>query len=97
MSPLSSTKYEIERFDGGSNFSLWKIRMRSSLVLQWLWKVIEEDFPKELKELEQADIKERALSAIYMRVIDNVLRGIAEERSAAVAWKKLEDLYSKNL
>lgn len=94
MSPSSSTKYEVEKFDGGSSFSLWKIRMKSSLVLQGLWKAIEEVFREEMKATEKEDLKERALSAIFMSVTDSVLREIAEEKSAATAWKKLKDLYS---
>ncbi|XP_058006581.1 F-box protein At4g22390-like [Hevea brasiliensis] len=70
---LSSTKYEIEKFDGGSS----------------LWKAIEDNFPKCMKEAEKADLKERALSAIFMSVTDNILREIASESSASTAWKKL--------
>ena len=78
MSSSSSTKYEVEKFDGGSSFSLWKIRMKSSLVLQGLWKAIDEDFPEEMKEAEKAYLKERSLSVIFMSVTDSVLRKIAE-------------------
>ncbi|XP_070040635.1 uncharacterized protein [Nicotiana tomentosiformis] len=56
-----------------------------------LWKAIDEEMTKTKK----ADLKERALSAICMRVTDSVLRKIAEETSIATTWKKLEDLYSK--
>ncbi|KAF3647028.1 putative agamous-like MADS-box protein AGL31-like [Capsicum annuum] len=45
-----------------------------------------------MKELEKADPKERALSAIFISVTDNVLWEIAEEESVATTWKKLEDL-----
>lgn len=30
------TKYEVTKFDGGMDFSLWKIKMQSSMVLQGL-------------------------------------------------------------
>lgn len=73
MSPLSSTKYEIEKFNRGSSFSLWMIRMRSSLLLQGLWKAIKEVFLEELKELEKVELRERALSEIFMSITDNVL------------------------
>ncbi|XP_070006880.1 retrovirus-related Pol polyprotein from transposon TNT 1-94 isoform X1 [Nicotiana sylvestris] len=69
--------------------------MKSPLVLQGLWKAIDEDFPEDMKETKKEDLKERALSAIFMSVTDSVLREIAEETSAATTWKKLEDLYSK--
>ncbi|XP_019254399.1 PREDICTED: uncharacterized protein LOC109233093 [Nicotiana attenuata] len=69
--------------------------MKSSLVLQGLWKAIDEDFLEEMKETEKTDLKERALSVIFMSVTDSVLQEIGEETSSAMAWKKLEDMYSK--
>lgn len=71
--------------------------MKSSLVLQGLWKTIDENFSEEMKETKKADLKESALIAIFMSVIESVLREITEETSAATALKKLEDLYSKKL
>src|SRR5262249_50761820 len=94
MASTSSAKYEVEKFVGRTSFSLWTIRMRSSLILQGLWKAIEEKFSEDMKESEKVDLRERALSAIFMSVTDNVLREIAGETSAAAAWKKLKELYS---
>jgi len=48
-----------------------------------------------LKETEQADLKENALSAIFVSVKNRVLKEIAKEKPAATTWKKLEVLYSK--
>ncbi len=90
----SSKKYEMEKFDSGSSFSLWKIKIKSSLILQGLWKVIEDNFSGGMKKAKKVDMKERALSAIFMSVTDNVLRKIAGESSTSAAWKKLEELYS---
>src|SRR3954471_19451833 len=91
---MASAKYEVPKFDGGTSFSLWKIRMRSSLVLQGLWNAIEEKFSDDSSESEKLNLKERALGAIFISVTDNVLREIAGEKSASAAWKKLEELYS---
>src|SRR3954471_6678505 len=91
--PSASAKFEVPKFDGGTSFSLLKIWMRSSLVLQGLWNAIEEKFSDDSTESEKLDLKERTLSAISMSVTDNVLREIAGEKSASAAWKKLEELY----
>src|SRR3954464_9860673 len=91
---VSSAKYEVPKFDGGTSFSLWKIRMKSALTLQGLWKAAVEKFDADSDEIQKADLKERALSAIFMSVTDNVLREIADEESASGAWKKLEGLYA---
>src|SRR5436190_11611011 len=91
--PTLSAKYEVPKFDGGTSFSLWKIRMRSSLMLQGLWKAVEEKFSG-VSEESKVELQERALSAIFMSVTDSVLREIATEKTASDAWKKLEELYS---
>ena len=35
---MSSTKFEIEKFNGKNNFDLWKLKMRDLLVQQGLPK-----------------------------------------------------------
>src|SRR3954466_14267555 len=91
---VSSAKYEVPKFDGGTSFSLWKIRMKSALTLQGLWKAVVEKFDEDSDEFKKADLKEMALSAIFMSVTDNVLREIADEETASGTWKKLKSLYA---
>src|SRR3954462_4389371 len=91
--PTSSAKYEVPKFDERTSFSLWKIRMRFSLMLQGLWKAVEEMFSR-VSEESKVELQEKYLSAIFMSVTDNVLREIATEKTASDAWKKLEELYS---
>jgi Domain of unknown function (DUF4219) len=78
----STTKYEVEKFDGG-NYSLWKIRMQSALVLQDLWQAIEEKFADSVTEEQRKALGKKALSAIFMSVTDSVLREIADEETTA--------------
>ena len=92
----SSAKYEVPKFDGMTSFSLSKIRMKSSMVFQGLWKAVEGKFFG-VSEESKVELKEQALSAIFMSVTDSVLREIADQESATGAWKKLEELYAGNL
>ncbi len=64
------------------------------MILQNLCKTIENNFPEGMKEAEKADLKERALSPIFMSVTDNAPCEIVGESSASAAWNKLEELYS---
>src|SRR3954469_2466121 len=91
---VSSAKYEVPKFDGGTSFSLWKIRMKSALTLQGLWKSVVEKFKEDSDESKKADLKKKALSAIFMSVTDNVLREIVDVETASGAWKKLEVFYA---
>lgn len=69
---MSLAKYEVPKFDGKTSFSLKKIRVRLSLVLQELWKAVGEKFYGNMKE-SKVELKNEAVSAICMSVIDNVL------------------------
>src|SRR3954469_10701645 len=89
----STARYDVPKFDGGTSFSLWKIRMKASLILQGLWKAVEEKFTG-VSEESKAELIGKALSAIFMSVTDSVLREIASQETAAGAWKKLEELYA---
>ncbi|GKV16510.1 hypothetical protein SLEP1_g27143 [Rubroshorea leprosula] len=91
----SGAKYEIEKFNGGKNFNLWRLKMRAMLIQQGLWKALEKEgkLPETLPEEKKIDLKERALSAIQLSLSDEVLGEVAEENSASALWSKLEALY----
>ena len=90
---VSSAKFEVPKFDGGTCFSLWKSRMKSADTAR-----IVENFDEDSDESKNADLKERALSTIFMSMTDNVLREIADKEIASGEWKKLEGLYAgKNM
>ncbi|KAF7831598.1 Retrovirus-related Pol polyprotein from transposon TNT 1-94 [Senna tora] len=91
-----ATKYEVEKFDGGSKFSMWKIRMLSVLILQDLWQAIEDKFAVSVTKEQRLVIKKKVLGAIFMSVTNSVLREIAGEDTAAKVWKKLEELLGES-
>lgn len=68
--------------------------MRLSLILQGLYKPVDENFLEGIKEVDRVDLEERAKSAIFMSVTNNVLCDIADENRSSRTWKKLEKLYS---
>ncbi|KAF7829260.1 putative rhamnogalacturonate lyase B isoform X3 [Senna tora] len=92
---VMAAKFEIEKFNGNNDFSLWHVKMRALLVQQGLLKALEgkEALPTELSNQEKDDLLERALSTILLSLADDVLREVADEKSAAGLWLKLETLY----
>ncbi|KAF7834702.1 Retrovirus-related Pol polyprotein from transposon TNT 1-94 [Senna tora] len=92
---VMAAKFEIEKFNDNNDFSLWRVKMRALLVQQGLLKALEgkEALPTELSNQEKDDLLERALSTILLSLADDVLREVADEKSAAGLWLKLETLY----
>ena len=92
---LSATRFEIEKFNGKNDFSLWHVKMHSLLVQQGLWKALKgkNASPATLSNEEKEDLLEWAHSAILLSLGDEVLREIVDEETAVGLWLKLESRY----
>ena len=94
----ASTKFDLDKFDGTGDFTLWKGKMMAVSIYQKLDSAIEDDIP-ELKasasgRKEDATlVMKQARSAIVMNLSDNVLRQVIGEKTVSGLWKKLEQLY----
>ena len=53
---MASHKFEIEKFNGSNDFTLWKVKMKALLVQQGCAAALEvkEKLPEGLKEAEKA-------------------------------------------
>ena len=94
---MSSHKFEIDKFDGSNDFTLWKVKMKALLVQQGCAAALEGEgkLPEGLKAPEKTEILARAHSAILLSLTDEVLREVIDETTAAGLWKKLEGKYQK--
>ena len=92
---MSSTKFEIEKFNGKNNFELWKLKMRELLVQQGLQRAFDEKRknPLTITDDEWEDLDAKALSTIRLCLANDVLFNIIGETSAASLWNRLENLY----
>ena len=90
-----SVKYDIEKFNGRNDFSLWRVKMRAVLVQQGLLKALQgvEALPQDWSAEEKEDALNRAHSAIMLSLSDEVLREMENETTAAGLWLKLESIY----
>ena len=88
---MSSTKFEIENFNGKNNFELWKLKMRDLLVQQGLQIALDEKRkrPLTMTEDEWEDPDSKALSTICLCLADDVLFNIIGETLATSVWNKL--------
>ena len=74
-------KYEIEKFSGNNNFTLWKRRMKDLLIQQKVQKVLssKSKMPKTMKNAQWEEMDETVASAIRLNLSDEVLNNINME------------------
>ncbi|KAK3038019.1 hypothetical protein RJ639_029970 [Escallonia herrerae] len=68
MAPNTSTKYDLEKFDGLNDFSLWRMKMRAVLIQQGFLKALKgkQGLPDTMSDDEKEDMLERAHSALLL-------------------------------
>ncbi|GKB11450.1 hypothetical protein Tco_0845373 [Tanacetum coccineum] len=91
---MTSTKFDIEKFDRKNDFGLWLVRMKALLEQQRLVAALEE-LPSATIAAYDNVIQKKAYSALILCLGDRVLREITKETIAAGIWKKLKTLYMK--
>ena len=94
----SSSKVEIEKFDGSNDFGLWKMKMLAHLGNLGLDFALDDDFLETMKEDKKMEVLKKAYNTLILSLSDNVMREIVKCKSAKEVWGKLESLYmTKNL
>ncbi|KAK5836877.1 hypothetical protein PVK06_012681 [Gossypium arboreum] len=91
---MAATRFEIEKFDGETNFNLWQVRMMAILVQSGLKKVVTGKKPENLNKTEWEELDEKALSTIQLCLANTVLQEVLMEKTSSVLWKRLETLYT---
>ncbi|KAK3000052.1 hypothetical protein RJ639_022601 [Escallonia herrerae] len=69
MAPNTSTKYDLEKFNGSNDFSLWRMKMQAVLIQQGLLKTLKwkQGLPDTMSADEKEDMLERAHSEGHYR------------------------------
>ncbi|KAK5832857.1 hypothetical protein PVK06_016660 [Gossypium arboreum] len=91
---MAATRFEIEKFDGETNFNLWQVQMMAILVQTSLKKVVTGKKHENLNQTEWEELDEKALSAIQLCLANTVLQEVLMENTSSVLWKRLETLYT---
>ena len=95
MSKVSSSKFEVEKFDGKGNFGLWQRRVKALLVQQGLHKAVlgKSKKPTSMSDEDWEDIDLRAVNTIILCLADEVMYNVMDEETTVGIWDKLEKLY----
>ncbi|MFQ6653612.1 hypothetical protein Gotur_024925 [Gossypium turneri] len=79
---MAATMFEIEKFDGKTNFNLWHVRMMTILVQTDLKNVVIGKKPENLNQTEWEELDENALSAIQLCLANTVLQEVLMEKTS---------------
>jgi hypothetical protein len=81
---MVSTKFEVEKFNGKNNFSLWQRRIKDLLIQQGVHKALLGK-TKKLKKMENdawEEIDAKAASAIHLNLSEEVIHNVIDEVKA---------------
>ncbi|KAF5184831.1 hypothetical protein FRX31_025582, partial [Thalictrum thalictroides] len=79
------------KLSGSNNYQVWAIKMKSYLISQDLWSVVEISSKSSVTDLKSLNSK--AMSLIILSCEDHIIRLLDPDELAANAWKKLEKQY----
>jgi len=87
---MSAIKFNIQKFDGVINFSRWQIRMNFILIQSGLKKALlkREKKPQDMKEKTWQELDEKALTAIQLCLVDEVLNEFSTEKTTSSLWER---------
>lgn len=92
---MSSTRFEVTKFDGTGNFPLWQSRVKDLLGQQGLLRTIKTDAvkPAKVDADDWAEMQIRAASTIRLSLADQVLYHVMDEESPSAIWETLEEQF----
>ena len=91
---MTSTRFEVAKFNGMGDFALWRKKIRAILVQQKVAKILdEENLSETITKSEKRDMDEMAYSAFFLYLSDDVVRLEDEATTTEELWKMLESLY----
>ncbi|KAM6551630.1 hypothetical protein CsatB_001438 [Cannabis sativa] len=91
---MSMARFELEKFDGSTDFALWRESLKGILVHQKVAKVLrDEKLLAEKKPDEIVEMEEIAYYTIIMYLSNGVRRKLIQEKTVKGLWNKLEQLY----
>ncbi|KAL0312263.1 UNVERIFIED_CONTAM: hypothetical protein Sradi_5625600 [Sesamum radiatum] len=87
--------YNLQVFDGKSDFAIWKQKMKGILIQQKVFKAISGAYPDNASEEKIVEDDEIAYSSIILNLSDTVIRKVGTQNSAKELWENLEELYTE--
>lgn len=88
-------KYDVDKFIGANDFSLWQVKMEALLLQQGLAKALDGEaaLPKGITEDVKQTTLKKAHSALILSFGDKPLRDVSKEKKTKQIWDKLSSIY----
>lgn len=92
---MTMTKFNIEKFNGKNDFSIWRLKMKALLVHQGIIEALtrENNLQPTMSEEKKREIVKKAYSALILSLEDKPLKEVAKKKITTTIWLKLENLY----
>ncbi|KAL2251634.1 UNVERIFIED_CONTAM: Retrovirus-related Pol polyprotein from transposon TNT 1-94 [Sesamum indicum] len=87
--------YNLQPFDGKTDFSIWQQKMKGILIQQKVFKAIDGKYSETVSEEKRLENDEYAYSSIILNLSDSVIRKVGKQNSAKELWNKLEELFTE--
>ena len=86
---MSLIKLDIEKFDRSVNFGLWQVKMKAILIQNGVHKALEGEDKKLIgvSEAKWEEMDAKALSAIQLCLLNEVLREVVKETTFKGIWE----------
>ena len=81
MSGISSTKFNVVKFDGFGNFDLWQRSVKDLLVQQGMVKALYGKQPEGVNDMDWKDLETKAVTTIRLCLADDVMYHVMDEES----------------
>ena len=94
-SMVTSTKFDVEKFDGTNNFGMWQCEVQDVVFQQELDVALEESRPEDVDEKDWAIINRLACGMIRLCLSKELKYPFMRETSASKLWKEMEDKFMK--
>ncbi|KAL6326996.1 hypothetical protein AAG906_012680 [Vitis piasezkii] len=81
MFGISSTKFDVVKFDGSGNFGLWQRRIKDLLVQQGMVKVLYGKQLDGMNNMDWKDLEAKTAATIKLCLVDDVMYHVMDEES----------------
>ncbi|MBA0620075.1 hypothetical protein Godav_005846 [Gossypium davidsonii] len=93
---IVETRFDIQKFEGVTNFNLWQVQIMVIIVKPGLKKVVTGKKLENLDQIKWEELNEKVSSAIQLCLVNRVLQEVLMEKTSSTLWKKETLVYDRD-